>query len=143
MDSETVHLEREALHELVWSEPMVRLARRFRLSNVDLAKICRRMGIPLPPRGYWRRRELAFGVGQQPLPEAGPGTPLAVEFRLRDPADELSTPSPEVENRLASERRPENRIEVPARLGKAHALVRATAAALRVRRAGPRWTPPP
>ena len=43
-----MNLGREELYELVWSEPMVRLAKRFALTDVALAKTCKRMGIPVP-----------------------------------------------------------------------------------------------
>jgi hypothetical protein len=46
-------VSREDLYALVWSEPMSRLARRFGLSDVGLAKACRRMMIPVPGHGFW------------------------------------------------------------------------------------------
>ena len=46
-------LNREDLYALVWSEPMVKVARRFGISDVGLAKACRRHKIPLPGRAYW------------------------------------------------------------------------------------------
>lgn len=57
-----VTLNREQLYELVWSEPIQRLAAKFGLSDVGLAKNCRAMHIPLPPRGYWAR----LRAGQKP-----------------------------------------------------------------------------
>ena len=62
-----MNLGREELYELVWSEPMVRLARRFAVTDVGLAKTCKRMGIPVPPRGYWRRKETGYRVGRPAL----------------------------------------------------------------------------
>jgi len=55
-------LSREDLYELVWSKPMLELARDFGLSDVALAKRCRKLGIPVPGRGYWSRVE----AGQTP-----------------------------------------------------------------------------
>jgi hypothetical protein len=57
-----VTLTRAQLHELVWSEPMRRLAPRFGLSNVGLAKVCKRHMVPYPKRGYWAK----FAAGQNP-----------------------------------------------------------------------------
>jgi len=48
-------LTREQLYELVWSEPMQRLGKQIGISDVAIAKHCRRLGIPLPPRGYWNK----------------------------------------------------------------------------------------
>lgn len=48
-------LSRRVLHDLVWNEPRTVLARRMGVSDVGLAKACRKAGIPMPPRGYWAR----------------------------------------------------------------------------------------
>jgi len=64
-------VSREDLYALVWSEPMSRLARRFGLSDVGLAKACTRMMIPLPGRGYWAKKE----VGRAPRPTRLPTLP--------------------------------------------------------------------
>jgi hypothetical protein len=50
----THRLTRSELHNLVWSQPMQRLAKQFGVSDVALAKACRRAEIPsaqawLPP----------------------------------------------------------------------------------------------
>lgn len=55
-------VSREDLYELVWSKPMRELAKDFGISDVALAKRCRRLGIPVPGRGYWARVD----AGQQP-----------------------------------------------------------------------------
>lgn len=48
-------LTRQELYDLVWSQPMHKLAPRFGVSGVALAKTCRRADIPVPERGYWAR----------------------------------------------------------------------------------------
>lgn len=60
MPAET--LTRDQLFELAWSEPMRKLARRYGLSDVGLAKICREMLIPLPWRGYWQQKSAGKNV---------------------------------------------------------------------------------
>ena len=55
-------LSREDLYELVWSKPMVELAQDLRLSDVALAKRGRKLGVPVPGRGYWAR----VASGQEP-----------------------------------------------------------------------------
>src|SRR6266478_244684 len=55
-------LSREDLYELAWSKPMSELAKDFGISDVGLAKRCKRLGIPVPGRGYWARIE----AGQTP-----------------------------------------------------------------------------
>jgi hypothetical protein len=49
-------LSRDDLYELVWSKPMIELAKDFGLSDVALAKRCRKLGVPVPGRGYWARK---------------------------------------------------------------------------------------
>src|SRR5208337_2792418 len=44
-----VTLSREELYERVWSEPMRTIAPEFGLSDVGLAKICKKHRIPRPP----------------------------------------------------------------------------------------------
>jgi len=53
--SDTRTVTRTELFNLVWNEPMRTLAPKFGLSDVGLAKLCRREAIPLPPMGYWAR----------------------------------------------------------------------------------------
>jgi hypothetical protein len=55
-------LSREDLYELVWSKPMTELAQDFGLSDVALAKRCRKVGVPILGRGYWAR----VAAGQTP-----------------------------------------------------------------------------
>src|ERR1700733_7552691 len=61
-DDDDLVLSREDLYELVWSKPMAELAKDFGISDVGLAKRCRRLGIPVPGRGYWARVD----AGQKP-----------------------------------------------------------------------------
>jgi hypothetical protein len=39
-------LSREDLYELIWSKPMVEIARDLGMSDVALAKHCRELGVP-------------------------------------------------------------------------------------------------
>ena len=46
---------REELYALVWSRPLNALAAEFGISGNALAKICDRLLVPHPARGYWSR----------------------------------------------------------------------------------------
>lgn len=46
---------RETLYAEVWAEPVTTVAIRYGISNVGLRKICRKLGVPLPGRGYWAK----------------------------------------------------------------------------------------
>jgi hypothetical protein len=60
-------VSRKELYELVWSKPMVELAKDFGLSDVAVAKRCRKLGVPVPGRGYWARVAAGQTPRQAPL----------------------------------------------------------------------------
>lgn len=49
MNVTSVELTRKQLYDRVWKTPMRTLAKEFGLSDVGLAKICRKHNIPRPP----------------------------------------------------------------------------------------------
>ena len=55
-------VSRETLYEQVWSTPMTKLAKEYGISDVALAKICKKLNVPYPGRGYWRRKETGKAV---------------------------------------------------------------------------------
>ncbi len=57
---DTQELTRETRYKQVWRRPMRQVAAELGISDVALKKICPRMEIPTPLRGYWRRRELGY-----------------------------------------------------------------------------------
>jgi hypothetical protein len=62
-------ITREELHQLVWSKPSRTLAREFGLSDVGLAKICRKLGVKKPPRGFWAKVVSGMRIKKPPLGE--------------------------------------------------------------------------
>ena len=60
--------ERDTLYKEVWAEPVRIVAERYGVSDVALAKICRKMAIPLPGRGYWAKKKAGQAVPVKPLP---------------------------------------------------------------------------
>lgn len=52
-------MKRSELYAKVWATPMSRLAIELGISDVGLAKACRRHAIPAPPRGYWAKLKAA------------------------------------------------------------------------------------
>jgi hypothetical protein len=55
MGERTETYEREKLYDEVWKEPVLAVANRYGVSGVALAKTCRKLAVPLPPRGYWAK----------------------------------------------------------------------------------------
>src|SRR5690242_14086251 len=62
-------ITREELYEKVWSEALATLGPKLGLSDVGLAKMCRRMQVPVPWRGYWAKKEAGQAVAPTPLPK--------------------------------------------------------------------------
>jgi hypothetical protein len=61
--------DREKLYEQVWSTPVHILAKEYGLSDRGLAKVCSRLRIPVPGRGYWAKRAAGKPVlKRSPLP---------------------------------------------------------------------------
>ena len=58
---------RVELYNEVWDQPLVKLAKKYRISDVRVGKVCRKLRIPLPGRGYWAKRKAGKPVGQPPL----------------------------------------------------------------------------
>ena len=59
---------REDLYSAVWSKPMMNLAEEFGISGRGLAKLCERLKVPVPPRGYWRKVSLGQLIKKTSLP---------------------------------------------------------------------------
>ena len=60
--AQVITFQRDQLYDEIWSVPILQLAKQYGLSDVGLAKICTKMKIPRPPRGYWAKRS----YGQPP-----------------------------------------------------------------------------
>jgi hypothetical protein len=61
---------REQIYEQIWSEPAQHVAKRYNVSDVGLGKICRKLAIPRPGRGYWAKK--AAGKRLLERPPLGP-----------------------------------------------------------------------
>src|SRR5262249_27846729 len=61
--------------------PVQRAAAQFGISDVALAKHCRRQQIPLPPRGYLAKKAAGQEMPRKPLPDIEPSPPSNLEDR--------------------------------------------------------------
>ena len=86
---------RKELYELVWKRPVTLLSKKYSYSDVGFAKVCRRLRVPLPPRGYWARKS-SQRVRRPPLPKPVKGLPLFHVFPT-DINDQFSSESPNLE----------------------------------------------
>jgi hypothetical protein len=62
-------LNRLTLYDLVWSKPLVDMAKEFNMSDGGLAKRCRAVDVPVPYRGYWARKAAGQEPHKTPLPK--------------------------------------------------------------------------
>src|SRR5437870_6863997 len=77
LESRAMGVTRDHLYEQVWARPVRTVAAEYGVSSAALARICKRLNVPRPPRGYWA--ELKWGkpvVLRPPLPEARAGDQL-------------------------------------------------------------------
>jgi hypothetical protein len=68
MDAKCWQISRHELYKKVWEVPMTKLSAQFKLSDVGLAKICKKYNIPRPPRGYWAKKAAGQRVKKIQLP---------------------------------------------------------------------------
>ncbi|WP_409561739.1 hypothetical protein [Hyphomicrobium sp. MC8b] len=115
-------MTREELYELVWQKPISRLAEEFSISGNGLSKICDRLDVPYPPRGYWAKKAAGRPVVEFKLPPRKDGVPQG--------ADIYPTPAkrglpPEAEKSAATAAEKVIGIVVPEGLDALHPRVRA------------------
>jgi hypothetical protein len=70
MAKEDQFWNREELYDEVWSTPMTKLAKKYDMLDVSLARVCRELEIPRPGRGYWAKKRAGHQVERVPLPPA-------------------------------------------------------------------------
>jgi hypothetical protein len=61
-------ISRKDLYDLVWSEPMSSVCKKFGLSDNGLRKHCKSMNIPTPSIGYWSKLRNGIKTEIIPLP---------------------------------------------------------------------------
>ena len=135
-ESSTTTLSRDELYDLVWTKPIMRLAEIYDISDVGLAKMCRRLRVPRPPVGYWQRLAAGQKISRSPLRAVPRGLEMrraTVTLRLRVEKRE-QVESLAMQRIRAFEEAPENRIEVPVDLAAAPKIVKRTAKELRPRK---------
>lgn len=97
-----MEISRGELFRRVWEAPLTKLAKEFGISDVGLAKACRRHKIPTPPAGHWMR----VAHGKPTLKAKLPGlseTTVVLEPQLHRPAEF---------NGVAAEEFPELKVKV-------------------------------
>src|SRR5215510_3455144 len=86
---ETIRYEREKLYQEVWAEPMGAVAARYGVSSASLAKVCRKLAVPTPERGYWALKAAGRPPARPRLRSTKPDEAVAITSdRWRPETDE-------------------------------------------------------
>ncbi len=124
---EQIKVTRQELYDQIWSMPVSRACRLYGLSDVGLAKICEEWDIPRPPRGYWAKIRNGHSVRQRKLKLIEEGNPVIFSYQPQPVKESEPRDEPTASDRQrAFEKRPENRITLPAQLVDPHPLVART-----------------
>lgn len=94
MDQDRVH--RDTLYSEVWTTPMASLAPKYGVSAVFLSRVCARLNIPCPPRGYWARKRTGQRPEIPPLP--APAISIPTEWRRGDQLTSVTRLEPATPN---------------------------------------------
>jgi hypothetical protein len=113
------------LYDLVWSKPVVEIAKDFGISDVAIGKICKKLNIPKPGLGYWAKKQAGKRVRQTPIPNPQPGDPETYTIKgYQDPNQNLT--SELIEKQKTFESTVSNKIKVKKTLRNPHPLVEQT-----------------
>jgi hypothetical protein len=115
-------VSREELYALVWKTPLSRLGTEFGITGNGLAKICDRLKVPYPPRGYWAKKEAGKAVVTFKLPERSDGIPEWIDIHPTPPKPK---PLPEVKALIEAAAAEVDKVAVPETLNGLHPKVNA------------------
>lgn len=115
-----VNLTREELYALVWSEPMNHLAKRFRISDQGLAKICKRFAVPRPRQGHWNKLAAGKLVETIALPAAPDGIDATITISASSQPDSMK---PEAREQFKVARGRVKKIHIAERLTRPHPII--------------------
>ena len=124
---QSVTLTREELYQKIWATPTHRLAKEFGITGTGLAKICKRMKVPVPPRGYWAKLQASKPVVKYRLPPAQADTQLEATISPTPPKP-APPPPPAIPQAVEAEidavTAKIKPVRVPKSLANAHPLIR-------------------
>ena len=116
-------LTRQELYEAVWETPMSRLATQYGISGNGLAKICDRLNVPYPPRGYWAKKAAGKRVVKLRLPVANGQTATKATINPTPPAQLATEPSAELQKSIEAAKTLASEAVVADRLTRPHPLI--------------------
>ena len=103
--------DREELYGEVWKEPVSVVAKRYGVSDTALAKVCRRLNVPLPPRGYWAKLRAGVSVSIPALPEFTPSRSDAVPPKVKEELQSTRKATQSTKKKAQSTKKEHTRLE--------------------------------
>ena len=61
--------DRETLYREVWAAPVTEVAKKYKVSDVAIHKVCKSLNVPTPSLGYWAKIRAGKSVTKKPLPK--------------------------------------------------------------------------
>jgi hypothetical protein len=113
---------RKDLYDLVWSKSLLSLSKEYQISDNGLRKICLRLNIPLPPKGYWQKPSYIRKRNRAKLPSKYEGRNEVVLTLLNENSHETSFAA-QTRIRKEVEANPNLILRVPEKLTKPDVLV--------------------
>jgi hypothetical protein len=123
MQRQIVRLTRHELYEEMRSRPAISLAKEFGISGRGLGKICSRLEIPVPPRGYWAKLAAGKHVTRPPLPTAKSEVPSEMVIQPSPEAPPTALPE-QVRAEVIAVLEHRHQIIVPETLRSSHPIVK-------------------
>lgn len=131
MRNEKTQIAREDLYDQVWNESMSKLAKQYGLSDVGLAKICKKMGIPRPGRGHWTRVNSGRIPPKPRLPKLKDNQVTEVILYPKEMVSLTANGHTEVDRLISQEKDPGYLINVTEEITDPHRLIDRTSKSLR------------
>lgn len=119
-------MSRNDLYRKVWSKSAVQLAKDWGISDVAIAKLCKKHNVPKPPLGYWARIQHGQKIRRPVLPKADDERLEVVRFQRYETSQDRPVQDPETAAKIAAEKDASNQIVVADQLIDPHPLVERT-----------------
>jgi len=125
--SNVTSLTRRKLYTKVWTIPMRHLAKEYGITDVGLAKICKKHDVPRPGVGYWAKLEYGKKVKKVKLPKTRPADEaVKIHHQPGTGPGRSNKPDPELDPDIAEAATKEHGTEaivVPGKLVDPHQLL--------------------
>ena len=121
---ENTILTRQELYDLVWENPLSKLAKKYNLSDNGLRKVCKKLDIPLPKNGHWQKIQFNKKVIKEKLP-VNNTVETSITLKFRDNAETIINGEGNALNQLTKELQTvlKDTIVFPEKLTKPHQLI--------------------